>query len=143
MTYSHINTSTSSRTMSSAGWRRRSGIHKFTSMKKTVATFPDFDKLEIRVGEIKNAVAVENSKKLYELFVDLGEEYGTVTILTGMQAYYKPEDFIGKKFLFLANLAPRPMAGKVSNGMIMSGDEEGKPILIEVSTSLKNGLLIR
>ena len=113
------------------------------SMKKPFCTFPDFDKLDIRVGEIKNAVPVEKSKKLYELFVDMGEEYGTVTILTGMQAFYKPEDFIGKKYLFLANLEPKPMAGKVSNGMIMSGDESGKPILIEVSTSLKNGLLIR
>lgn len=112
-------------------------------MKKSFATFADFDKLDIRVGEIKNAMAVEKSKKLYELIVDMGEEYGTVTILTGMQAYYKPEDFIGKKFLFLANLEPKPMAGKISNGMIMSGDENNSPVLIEVSSNLKNGLVLR
>ena len=112
-------------------------------MKKPFATFPDFDKLDIRVGEIKNVVAVEKSKKLYELTVDMGEEYGNVTILTGMQSFYKPEDFAGKKFLFIANLEPKPMAGKVSCGMIMSGDENNAPVLIEVSASLKNGLLIR
>ena len=112
-------------------------------MKKSAIQFPDFDKLEMRVGEVKDAKIVETSKKLYELFVDLGEEYGQVTILTGMRAYYQPEDYIGKKFLFLANLAPKPMAGKISQGMILSGDIEGKPILIEVPNSLNNGLLIR
>ena len=112
-------------------------------MKKTVIQYPDFDKLEMRVGEVKDAKVVENSKKLYELFVDLGTDYGTVTILTGMQAYYRPEDFIGKKFLFLANLEPRSMAGKVSNGMILSADQDGKPHLVEIHSQLPNGLRIQ
>ena len=111
-------------------------------MKKPFATFPDFDKLDIRVGEVKDAKKLNNSKKLIELIVDLGEEYGTVTILTGMAMFHSPSDFIGKKYLFLANLEPKPMAGSVSNGMIIS-DEDGKPILTEVSPTLKNGLLIR
>ncbi len=112
-------------------------------MKKPFATFPDFDKLDIRVGEIKDAKKLENSKKLIELTVDFGEDYGTVSILTGMALYYDPSVFIGKKYLFLANLEPKPMAGKVSNGMIITGDEDSKPVLIEVSSELKNGLLIR
>ncbi len=112
-------------------------------MKKPFCTFPDFDKLDIRVGEVKDAKQLENSRKLIELTVDFGEEYGTVSILTGMALYYNPTEYIGKKYLFIANLEPRPMAGKVSNGMIMSGDENGKPLLIEVNPSLKNGLLIR
>lgn len=112
-------------------------------MKKPFATFPDFDKLDIRVGEVKNAKKLENSKKLIELLVDLGEEYGTVTILTGMAVFFDPSIFIGKKYLFLANLEPKPMAGSVSNGMLMSADDNGTPVLTEVSSELKNGLLIR
>lgn len=112
-------------------------------MKKPYCTFPDFDKLDIRVGEVKGARQLSNSKKLLELSVDFGEEYGTVTILTGMALFYSPTEYVGKKYLFIANLEPKPMAGSVSNGMIMSGDENSKPILIEVSFSLKNGLLIR
>ena len=112
-------------------------------MKKPFAAFPDFDKLDIRVGEIKDAKKLENSKKLIELTVDLGDEYGTVTILTGLAMIYDPAGFIGKKYLFLANLEPKPMAGKVSNGMIVTGDDNGNPILVEVSSVLKNGLILR
>ncbi|MEN9328175.1 MAG: hypothetical protein RI947_983 [Candidatus Parcubacteria bacterium] len=112
-------------------------------MKKTNITYDDFAKLDIRVGEVKNAVPVEKSEKLLNLTVDLGADYGEVTILTGMAQYHHPEAFIGKKFCFVANLEPRKMMGLFSNGMLMSADEEGKPLLIEVSASVPNGLVVR
>ena len=111
-------------------------------MKKPNVTFTDFTKLDIRVGEVKAAKQLENSNKLIELTVDLGEEYGTVTILTGMAKFHKPEEFAGKKFLFIANLEPRPMAGSVSNGMIMSADENNAPVLVEIQSTINTGLPI-
>ncbi len=111
-------------------------------MKKTNASFDDFLKLDIRVGEIKEVKKVEKSNKLYELLVDFGADYGVVTILTGMQKYHAPEAFTGKKFLFLANLEPRAMAGSISNGMILSIDNNGAPILFEIPPTAENGLSV-
>ena len=105
--------------------------------------YPDFQKIEIRVGEVKDASVPEGSKKLIELSVDLGEEYGIVTVFTGLLEYFKPEDFIGKKFQFVCNLEPRPMMGKHSQGMIMAADGETQPTLIEVSKEIKNGTIVR
>ena len=111
-------------------------------MKKDNCAFPDFIKLDIRVGEIMNAQRIEESNKLLELTVDMGEDYGTVTIFTGMQKWYTPEDFHGKKFLFIANLEPKKMMGRESQGMILSGDKDGAPVLIPVSNDLPNGLAL-
>ena len=112
-------------------------------MKKDVITYDDFMKLDIRVGKIIEAQVPEGSKKLIELTVDLGEDYGTVTIFTGMLEYYQPENFIGKKFQFIANLAPRKMMGKESQGMLLSADENGKPLLIQIDSYINNGLTVR
>lgn len=112
-------------------------------MKKPNCNYEDFAKLDIRVGEIKEALLVEGSNKLISLTVDVGEEYGVVEILTGMQAWYSPDDFTGKKFLFLVNLEPRPMMGRVSNGMLMATDIEGKAILNPVARDIPNGTIVR
>jgi len=112
------------------------------NMKDTIM-FNDFIKLDIRVGEVTDAKKIVNSNKLIELTIDLGEEIGTRTILTGMQKWYSTQDFIGKKFLFLANLEPRKMAGSESQGMIISADIDGEPKLIEVPSDLPNGAIIR
>ena len=112
-------------------------------MTKTNIQYTTFEQLDIRVGEVKNAEVPEGSKKLIELTVNLGDEYGTVTIFTGMLEYYQPSDFIGKKFKFIANLEPRKMMNKESQGMLMSADVEGKPVLIEVNSEIKNGTVIR
>jgi methionyl-tRNA synthetase len=113
------------------------------NMKKDTIQFPDFLKLDIRVGEVKHATTVEGSTKLVLLTVDLGPDYGeNVEIFTGMLKWYQPEDFIGKKFMFLANLEPRPMMGKTSNGMLMSVEKDGAPVLSPVDASLPNGACV-
>lgn len=108
-------------------------------MKKDEIQYTDFSKLDIRVGEVKNASLVEGSSKLIELTVDMGPDYGIVTIFTGMQKWYTPENFSGRKFLFVANLEPKKMMGKESQGMIMSADKDGSPLLIEVNSDYPNG----
>ncbi|MCX7996441.1 MAG: methionine--tRNA ligase [Patescibacteria group bacterium] len=112
-------------------------------MRKDTIEFPDFAKLDIRVGLVKEVTPLENSEKLLKLTVDLGEDYGIVTILAGLKAYYSPGDFIGKKFLFAANLAPRTMAGSVSNGMFLAADGVERPVLIQVADELEPGARVR
>ncbi|HRN70193.1 MAG TPA: methionine--tRNA ligase [Candidatus Woesebacteria bacterium] len=109
-------------------------------MKKDTITFQDFIKTDIRVGEVLEASLVEGSSKLIELTVNFGEDYGTRTVFTGMQKWYSSENFQGKKFLFVANLEPKKMMGKESQGMILSLDKDGDPLLVEVSAEYEPGL---
>jgi methionine--tRNA ligase beta chain len=111
-------------------------------MKKDLIAFPDFMKIDVRVGYVKEAKKVEESNKLIELTVDMGVDYGVVTIFTGMQKWYTPEDFQGKSFLFVANLEPKKMIGRESQGMIMSGDRDGAPVLLPISNECAPGMQI-
>ena len=86
---------------------------------KATCSFEDFEKLDIRVGHIKDCQKVKKSKKLLQFTIDDGT--GTDrTILSGIAAYYEPEQLIGKDVLFVANFAPRKMMGIESQGMILS-----------------------
>ena len=81
--------------------------------------FDEWEKLDIRVGHIKDCQNVKKSNKLLQFTLDDGS--GTDrTILSGIAKFYKPEDLIGKDVLFIANLAPRKMMGIESQGMILS-----------------------
>lgn len=81
--------------------------------------FDEWEKLDIRVGHIKDCQKVKKSGKLLQFTINDGS--GTDrTILSGIAKYYKPEDLIGKDVLFIANLAPRKMMGIESQGMILS-----------------------
>ena len=81
--------------------------------------FDTFEKMDIRVGHIIDCQKVKKSKKLLQFSIDDGS--GTPrTILSGIAAYYEPEQLIGKDVLFVANFAPRKMMGIESQGMILS-----------------------
>ena len=81
--------------------------------------FDEWEKLDIRVGHIKDCQKVKKSNKLLQFTLDDGS--GTArTILSGIAKFYKPEDLVGKDVLFIANLAPRKMMGIESQGMILS-----------------------
>ena len=91
---------------------------KAAPIKESVL-FDEFEKLDIRVGHIVNCEKVKKSKKLLKFSIDDGS--GTErTILSGIAAYYEPEQLIGKDVLFVANFPPRKMMGIESQGMILS-----------------------
>ena len=92
--------------------------YKAAPIKDTVS-FEDFEKLDIRVGHIKHCEKVKKSKKLLKFTIDDGSGIDR-TILSGIAAYYEPEQLIGKDVLFVANFAPRKMMGIESQGMILS-----------------------
>ena len=93
--------------------------YKAAPIKDNVS-FEDFEKLDIRVGLIKDCQKVKKSKKLLQFTIDDGT--GTDrTILSGIAAFYEdPAALIGKRILFVANFEPRKMMGIESQGMILS-----------------------
>ena len=110
---------------------------------KDVIQYPDFEKLDIRVGKILEAEAPEWSEKLLKFMVDFGEEIGTKTILSGVKTWYVPADFLNKKFLFIVNLAERQMGKSVSQGMMLMADEGEKPTPIPVDENVEVGCVVR
>ncbi|MDE6035537.1 MAG: methionine--tRNA ligase [Ruminococcus sp.] len=80
----------------------------------------DFAKIEIRIGKVTACEKVKKSKKLLKLQLDDG--MGGRQIVSGIAQYYKPEDLIGKKVQFIANLKPVKLCGVESNGMICAVD---------------------
>ncbi len=86
---------------------------------KDIIPFEDFEKLDIRVGLVKDCEKVKKSKKLLKFTLDDGSGEDR-TILSGIAQWYEPEQLIGKRVLFIANLAPRKMMGEESCGMILS-----------------------
>lgn len=94
----------------------------------------EFSKIEIRVGEVKEAVDVEKSEKLIRLVVSFGR-FERI-IFTGVRTYgYSAQDFAGKRFLFVTNLEYRKMMGEESQGMILAVDGLELPFGQAPSTS--------
>ena len=84
-------------------------------MKKDLIKFPDFLKIDFRVGQIIKVEKLEKSRNLLEMLVDFGPDYGQVTIMAGIADFYKPEQLLNNKYPFIANLEPKGMMGKTSN----------------------------
>ncbi len=98
------------------------------SEEKPIITFDDFSKLDIRVGTIIVAEKVENSQKLLRLVIDFG--YFKRQVIAGIASKYSPEYILEKQIPVVINLAPRKMAGLVSQGMILAiGDAEVEALL--------------
>ena len=100
--------------------------------------FDDFTKLDIRVGTVLECTKVPKASKLLQFKIDDGLEGRT--IVSGIAAHFNPEELVGKQVCFVANLAPRTIRGIVSEGMILSAeDNEGKLSLLTVSPEAKPG----
>jgi methionine--tRNA ligase beta chain len=102
----------------------------------------EFAKVEMMVGRVKEASAVEKSEKLIRLVVDLDEENPRI-IFTGVRKWYEPEFFVGKKFVFVTNLEPRPMMGEESQGMIMATDTDSGPVFLDPGENSTVGSKVR
>ena len=92
--------------------------YKAEPVKENVP-FDEWEKVDIRVGHIKDCQKVKKSNKLLQFTIDDGSGKDR-TILSGIAKFYKPEELVGKDVLFIANLAPRKMMGIESQGMILS-----------------------
>ena len=110
--------------------------------EKDEVIFDDFMKLDFRVAEITKADKVKKADKLLKLQVDLGKEKRQ--IVSGIAEFYTPEELVGKKVIVVANLKPVKLRGEMSEGMILSGeDESGNLVLTTVEKDLTNGSVVR
>lgn len=91
-----------------------------------VITIDDFDKVEMKVGQILNVEPVKGSNKLLAFKLDFGEAEPR-QILSGIAKFYPDyEDLVGKKVIAVTNLKPRKMLGHLSQGMLLSSEKDGK-----------------
>jgi len=119
-------------------------------MKPTI-NYQDFEKMDIRVGEVVAASIPEWSNKLIKLEVDMGEEIGRRVLFSGIRKWYSPEDMVGKKMSFVINVAPKKMGdpstnseqGGYSEGMLIMADSEDRPYLFFLPKAIKPGTVIR
>lgn len=93
--------------------------------------YEDFKKLDIRVGLVKACEFIQNSKNLYKLMVDCGEEKNR-QIITGIKSFYSTEELINQKIIILANLKPKKIMGYTSEGMLLAADVSNEPILLKL-----------
>ena len=94
---------------------------------KDMVDFETFSKSDFRAVKVKDCVAVPKSKKLLQFTLDDGTGEDR-TILSGIHAYYEPEELVGKTLIAIVNLPPRAMMGIDSCGMLLSAvhEEEGE-----------------
>ncbi len=106
---------------------------------KPVIDFADFEKLDIRVGHIRNCEKVKKANKLLKFTLDDGTGTDRI-IVSGIAKFYAPEELIGKDVLFIANLAPRKLMGIESQGMILSAENfDGNLSVTTLLRSVKPG----
>jgi len=104
-------------------------------------TFEDFEKLDLRVGKIFEVTPVPKSKKLMKVMVDFGTEKRQA--VAGLLQYYKPEELLGKKCVFLLNLKRRVIAGIESQCMILAAeDSENKIAVLQPEKDVSEGAKI-
>ncbi len=99
-------------------------------------------KVELKTAKILAAERLPKSKKLLKLTVDAGEPEPR-TILAGIAESYEPEAVIGRSIVIVANLAPRPMMGLVSQGMVLAASTDGGPALLVNPEPAPPGLRVR
>ncbi len=101
-------------------------------------SFQDFKKIDLRVGEIKKVSDLDGADNLYELIVDLGSEKRQV--LAGLKDFYEKEELKGEKVILVANLEPKEMFGKKSEGMVLAAGKRAR--LVTVDDEVENGLSV-
>ncbi|WP_138420015.1 methionine--tRNA ligase [Aquibacillus sediminis] len=110
--------------------------------EKDEIVYDDFMKLDLRVAEVTHAEKVKKADKLLKIQIDLGAEKRQ--IISGIAKYYQPDELIGRKVICVTNLKPVKLRGELSQGMILSGeDEEGNLSLATVEQSLPNGSVVK
>lgn len=105
-----------------------------------IVKFEEWQKLDLRVGEILEVEEVEGADRLYKLKISLGDEERT--LVAGLKEFYDKEELKNKKVIVFTNLQPRKIKGIESKGMLLASvevdDEEGKPKKVALLQPDKN-----
>ena len=101
-------------------------------------SFAEFQKLDLCIGKIVEATPIPNSKKLIKITVDFGSEKRQA--VAGLLKWYKPEELVGKKCVFLLNLQRRVLAGVESQCMILAAEDiEGNVTVLQPEKDIAEG----
>ena len=108
-------------------------------MEEGIVTFNEWNKLDLRVGEILEIEDVSGADKLYKLKIDLGTE--TRTLVAGLKQYYTKEELEGKRCIVFCNLEPKKLKGIESKGMILAAvnDDHSEVKLIQPDGDIEIG----
>jgi methionyl-tRNA synthetase len=105
-------------------------------------TIDQFAQVEMRVGLVTEATAIEGSGKLIRQVVNFGEDKRIV--FSGIKKWYKPEDLVGKKFIYVTNLEPRKILNEESQAMILGVETgDGRYVLLEPAGEVEVGARLR
>jgi len=104
-------------------------------------TFEEFQKLDIRIAQVKEAVNHPDADKLTILKIDVGGQ--EKQIVAGLRAYYKNEELVGKKIVVLNNLQPARLRGVESNGMLLAADTGGDVVILVPEKDVPVGSKVR
>lgn len=118
--------------------KKAAGIKDYPKVeKKPEITIDDFDKIQIQVGEVIKCEPVKKAKKLLVSQIRIGDEVRQ--IVSGIAAYYKPEEMVGKKVAVVTNLKPCKLCGVESQGMILAAadDENNLSVLTVIRILLR------
>ena len=120
--------------------KKAAGIKDYPKVeKKPEITIDDFDKIQIQVGEVIKCEPVKKAKKLLVSQIRIGDEVRQ--IVSGIAAYYKPEEMVGKKVAVVTNLKPCKLCGVESQGMILAAaDDENNLSVLTVDKDIIEGL---
>ena len=123
--------------------KKAAGIKDYPKVeKKPEITIDDFDKIQIQVGEVIKCEPVKKAKKLLVSQIRIGDEVRQ--IVSGIAAYYKPEEMVGKKVAVVTNLKPCKLCGVESQGMILAAaDDENNLSVLTVDKDIIEGSEIR
>ena len=123
--------------------KKAAGIKDYPKVeKKPEITIDDFDKIQIQVGEVVKCEPVKKAKKLLVSQIRIGDEVRQ--IVSGIAAYYKPEEMVGKKVAVITNLKPCKLCGVESQGMILAAaDDENNLSVLTVDKDIIEGSEIR
>ncbi|MFP4517377.1 MAG: methionine--tRNA ligase [Desulfovibrionales bacterium] len=111
---------------------------KPTRAESAPVEFPDFQKLDLRVGTVVSAEPHPDADKLLKLMVDIGEDQPR-QIIAGLAAYYRPEELPGRQVTVLANLSPKKLRGLVSQGMVLAVKSGTDLTLLTPAADVENG----
>ena len=103
----------------------------------------EFQKVELRVAEVREAYRVEGSDKLIRLVLGLGEA-GERQVVAGIGKAYAPEHLVGMEIVIVANLEPRQLMGLQSPGMRFAAEgKDGQPVILTVAETVPPGTPIK
>jgi methionyl-tRNA synthetase len=121
--------------------KEKSMTNENNNNKEDLVNFKTFQKLDLRVAEIKEAERIEDSNKLIKLQVELENE--SRQLVAGIAKHYDSEDLIGKRIVIVANLEPAEIFGVKSNGMILAASNEDDLTLITPEKAISSGSKVK